>query len=77
MAETPKTEEIESTASSDTSFDASFDAEDYEHLLDDYTHFVPPAANEVLQGSVLKVTAKEVIVDFGSSPKASSRSSSS
>lgn len=42
------------------------DIEEYEHLLEDYSHFVPPAANEVLQGRVLKVTPKEVIVDFGS-----------
>ncbi|MGI8991873.1 MAG: 30S ribosomal protein S1 [Bryobacteraceae bacterium] len=45
---------------------APLDPEEYEHLLDDYTHFVPPAANEVLPGKVLKVTPKEVIVDFGS-----------
>src|SRR5277367_4535647 len=38
--------------------------EDYEHLLDDYSHFAAPADNEVLQGHVLKVTPKEVIVDF-------------
>ena len=38
--------------------------EDYEHLLDDFSHFAPPAENEVLQGRVLKVTPKEVIVDF-------------
>ncbi|HWQ55287.1 MAG TPA: 30S ribosomal protein S1 [Bryobacteraceae bacterium] len=40
-------------------------AEDYEYLLDDYTHFAPPAEGEILQGTVLKVTSKEVIVDFG------------
>jgi small subunit ribosomal protein S1 len=39
-------------------------AEDYEHLLEDFSHFAPPAENEVLQGRVLKVTPKEVIVDF-------------
>ncbi len=39
--------------------------EEYEDLLDDYSHFAPPAEGEVLQGRVLKVTAKEVIVDFG------------
>jgi small subunit ribosomal protein S1 len=33
-------------------------------LLDDFSHFAPPAENEVLQGRVLKVTPKEVIVDF-------------
>ncbi len=40
-------------------------AEDYEHLLDDYTHFNPPGEGEVLEGRVLKVTPQEVIVDFG------------
>jgi len=40
-------------------------AEDYEHLLDDYSHFVPPAEGEILEGRVLKVTGQEVIVDFG------------
>src|SRR5436305_11581256 len=39
--------------------------EDYEHLLEDYSHFAPPAEGEILQGTVLEVTAKEVIVDFG------------
>jgi small subunit ribosomal protein S1 len=39
---------------------------EYEHLLDDYTHFVPAASNEILQGRVLKITAKDVIVDVGS-----------
>ncbi len=38
--------------------------EDYEHLLEDFSHFGPPAENEVLLGRVLKVTPKEVIVDF-------------
>lgn len=40
--------------------------EEYEHLLDDYSHFVPPAEGEILEGRVLKVTPTEVIVDFGS-----------
>jgi len=39
--------------------------ENYENLLEDYSHFAPPAADEVLQGTVLSVTAKDVIVDFG------------
>ncbi len=39
--------------------------EDYEHLLEDYSHFAPPSEGEVLEGHVLKVTEKEVIVDFG------------
>ncbi len=41
------------------------DEADYEQLLDDYSHFAPPAEGELLQGHVLKVTDKEVIVDFG------------
>jgi small subunit ribosomal protein S1 len=41
------------------------EGEDYEDLLDDYSHFAPPAEGEVLQGRVLKVTAKDVIIDFG------------
>jgi small subunit ribosomal protein S1 len=39
--------------------------EEYEHFLEDYSHFAPPASDEVLQGTVLSVNAKEVIVDFG------------
>ena len=39
--------------------------ESYENLLDDYSHFAPPAADEVLQGTVLSVTGKDVIIDFG------------
>jgi small subunit ribosomal protein S1 len=44
---------------------------DYEHLLDDYTHFVPPASHEILQGRVLKITSKDVIVDVGSKSEGS------
>ena len=39
---------------------------DYEHLLEDYGHFVPPSENQILRGRILKINAKEVIVDFGS-----------
>src|SRR5439155_18870519 len=39
--------------------------ESYEHLLEDYSHFAPPSADEVLQGTVLGITAKDVIIDFG------------
>jgi small subunit ribosomal protein S1 len=39
--------------------------EDYELLLDDYSHFAPPSADEVVQGVVLAVNAKDVIIDFG------------
>ncbi|HEU0120659.1 MAG TPA: 30S ribosomal protein S1 [Bryobacteraceae bacterium] len=36
-----------------------------EAMLEDYSHFAPPAEGEVLQGYVLKVTPNDVIVDFG------------
>ena len=39
--------------------------ENYEELLDDYSHFAPPAADEVLQGTVLSITGQDVIIDFG------------
>ena len=41
------------------------DPENYEDLLDDYSHFAPPSSDEVLQGTVLSITAKDVIIDFG------------
>jgi small subunit ribosomal protein S1 len=40
------------------------DSESYISLLDEYTHLAP-AEGEVLQGTVLKITAKDAIVDFG------------
>src|SRR5262245_22578467 len=39
--------------------------EDYEHLLEDYSHFAPPADGELLEARVLSVSDKDVIVDFG------------
>ena len=39
--------------------------DNYEHLLDDYTHFAPPANDEVLQGKVLSIVGRDVIIDFG------------
>jgi small subunit ribosomal protein S1 len=39
--------------------------DDYGHLIEDYSHLAPPAEGELLQGNILKVTAQEVIVDFG------------
>jgi small subunit ribosomal protein S1 len=39
--------------------------EDYEHLIQDYSHLAPPSEGELLQGHVVKVTPQEVIVDFG------------
>jgi small subunit ribosomal protein S1 len=39
--------------------------EDYEHLIEDYSHLAPPSEGELLQGRVVKITPQEVIVDFG------------
>ena len=39
--------------------------EDYEHLIEDYSHLAPPTEGELLPGRVVKVTSTEVIVDFG------------
>ena len=41
------------------------ESEDFEHLLEESSHLAPPGDGEVLQGTVLKVTAKDVIVDIG------------
>jgi small subunit ribosomal protein S1 len=49
----------------DDSRQAEENVEEYEQFLEDYSHFAPPASDEVLQGTVLTVNAKEVIVDFG------------
>jgi small subunit ribosomal protein S1 len=38
---------------------------DLTRLIDDYSHFAPPAEGELLQGHVLKVTDTDIIVDFG------------
>jgi len=38
---------------------------DYEQLIDDYSHFAPPHDGELLQGRVVKLHEKDVIVDFG------------
>src|SRR5271170_6084910 len=39
--------------------------EDYDHLIEDYSHLAPPSEGELLQGHVVKVTPQELIVDFG------------
>jgi small subunit ribosomal protein S1 len=41
------------------------DESDYEHLIEDYSHLAPPMDGELLQGTVVKITPKEVLVDFG------------
>src|SRR5579872_7470750 len=50
----------------DQDLDVNFPAEeDYEHLIQDYSHLAPPSEGELLQGHVVKVTPQEVIVDVG------------
>jgi small subunit ribosomal protein S1 len=51
----------------ETNLDPPMSAEDaeYEQLIDDYSHLAPPHEGELLQGHVLKVNEKDVIVDFG------------
>ena len=39
--------------------------EDYEHLIEDYSHLAPPSEGELLQGRIVKITPLEAIVDFG------------
>jgi small subunit ribosomal protein S1 len=41
------------------------ESESLESLLDEYSHLSPPAEGEVLQGTVLKITPKDVIIDYG------------
>src|SRR5579863_3613126 len=48
----------------DVDVDFAFE-EDYEHLIEDYSHLAPPTEGELLQGHVVKVTPQEVIVDVG------------
>ena len=40
-------------------------ADEYGHLIEDYSHLAPPSDGEVLEGRILSVTDKEVIVDIG------------
>ncbi len=44
---------------------ARSEIEEYEQLIDDYSHLAPPAEGELLRGHVLAVSASDVIVDFG------------
>ena len=40
-------------------------ADEYSHLIEDYSHLAPPSDGEVIEGRVLSVNEKEVIVDIG------------
>src|SRR5581483_768682 len=41
------------------------DPEEYQHLLEDYSHLAPPSRHEVLEGKVLKISGADVFIDFG------------
>ena len=41
------------------------DPEEYQHLLEDYSHLAPPSRHEILEGRVLKISATEVFIDVG------------
>lgn len=41
------------------------DPEEYQHLLEDYSHLAPPSRHEVLEGRVLKVSGADVFIDVG------------
>jgi small subunit ribosomal protein S1 len=51
--------------SEDRNLEPSVPIEEYEHLIEDYSHLAPPAEGELLQGHVVKVTPQELIVDVG------------
>ncbi|HVW86994.1 MAG TPA: 30S ribosomal protein S1 [Bryobacteraceae bacterium] len=41
------------------------DPEEYQHLLEDYSHLAPPSRHEVLEGKVLKISGPDVFIDVG------------
>lgn len=41
------------------------DPEEYQHLLEDYSHLAPPSRHEVLDGRVLKISGQDVFIDVG------------
>jgi small subunit ribosomal protein S1 len=54
------------SSANDRDVDINFSVEeDYEHLIEDYSHLAPPTEGELLLGHVVKITPQEVIVDFG------------
>ncbi|MEO8126743.1 MAG: 30S ribosomal protein S1 [Bryobacteraceae bacterium] len=65
MASNEDDRQIESQVSIAEKDYAQLAEKDYAQLLDEYSHLAPPADGELLHGHVLKITDKEVIVDFG------------
>jgi len=44
---------------------AAVDPDEYQHLLEDYSHLAPPSRHEVLEGRVLKISGGNVFIDVG------------
>jgi small subunit ribosomal protein S1 len=44
---------------------AAVDPDEYQHLLEDYSHLAPPSRHEVLEGRVLKISGSDVFIDVG------------
>jgi small subunit ribosomal protein S1 len=41
------------------------DPDEYQHLLEDYSHLAPPSRHEVIEGRVLKISGSDVFIDVG------------
>ena len=41
------------------------DPEEYQHLLEDYSHLAPPSRHEVLEGRIIKISQAGVFIDVG------------
>ncbi|HTA45493.1 MAG TPA: 30S ribosomal protein S1 [Bryobacteraceae bacterium] len=41
------------------------DPEEYQHLLEDYSHLAPPSRHEIIEGRVLKISGADVFIDVG------------
>ena len=70
MAEQQTTEPIGTGSSgsrvdADAIIPASVDPEEYQHLLEDYSHLAPPSRDELIEGRVLKISASQVFIDVG------------
>lgn len=66
MAEQQTTEPIGTGSSgsrvdADAIIPASVDPEEYQHLLEDYSHLAPPSRDELIEGRVLKISASQEI----------------
>ena len=54
------------TDSTGTPIAVPVDPDEYQHLLEDYSHLAPPSRDELLEGRVLKISGNQVFIDVGS-----------